>query len=118
MRAEGIKNCFMHFLLPGGVHREVAQMSLLVDAVLHREVGCYLASPYQPRREPWHRSSMPGRLFISAIAVSLLAFCTACSPNQSPDQIREKTAEETAKIKRDTKAIAQGVKEGLSNKRS
>ena len=42
----------------------------------------------------------------------------ACSPNQSPDQIREKTAEETAAIKRDTKALAEGVKDGLSNKKS
>jgi DNA uptake protein ComE-like DNA-binding protein len=40
-----------------------------------------------------------------------------CS-NQSPDQIRQKTAEETAAIKRDSKAVAEGVKEGLSSKRS
>jgi DNA uptake protein ComE-like DNA-binding protein len=43
---------------------------------------------------------------------------TACSPNQSPDQLREKTAEATATLKRDTKAVAQGVKEGLSSKAS
>jgi DNA uptake protein ComE-like DNA-binding protein len=41
-----------------------------------------------------------------------------CSPNQSPDQLREKTAEETAAIKQDTKALAEGVKEGLSSKKS
>ena len=45
------------------------------------------------------------------------AFCLACT-NQSPDQIRQKTAEGTAALKRDTKAVAQGVKEGLSSKRS
>jgi DNA uptake protein ComE-like DNA-binding protein len=39
-------------------------------------------------------------------------------PNQSPDQLRQKTAEETAAIKRDTKAVAEGVKEGLSSKKS
>ncbi len=49
---------------------------------------------------------------------SLLTICAACAPNQSPDQLREKTAEETATLKRDTKAVAEGVKEGLSNKRS
>jgi len=49
-----------------------------------------------------------------ALCLGLSAACT----NQSPDQIRQKTAEETAAIKRDTKAIAQGVKEGLSSKRS
>ena len=42
----------------------------------------------------------------------------ACAPNQSPDQLREKTAEATSTLKRDTKAVAEGVKEGLSNKRS
>ena len=36
--------------------------------------------------------------------------------NQSPDQLRQKTAEETAAIKRDSKAIAEGVKDGLSNR--
>jgi DNA uptake protein ComE-like DNA-binding protein len=42
----------------------------------------------------------------------------ACAPNQSPDQIREKTAEATSTLKRDTKAVAEGVKEGLTSKRS
>ncbi len=40
----------------------------------------------------------------------------ACAPNQSPDQLREKTAEATSQIKRDTKAVAEGVREGLSSK--
>ena len=48
---------------------------------------------------------------------SFFILTLACS-NQSPEQIRQKTAEETAAIKRDTKAVAQGVKEGLSSKRS
>jgi DNA uptake protein ComE-like DNA-binding protein len=48
---------------------------------------------------------------------SFLALSLACT-NQSPDQIRQKTAEETAAIKRDSKAVAQGVKDGLSNKKS
>ena len=47
----------------------------------------------------------------------LLAACWACS-NQNPDQLRQKTAEETATIKRDTKAVAEGIKDGLSNKKS
>ncbi|HXJ87215.1 MAG TPA: helix-hairpin-helix domain-containing protein [Candidatus Binatia bacterium] len=54
------------------------------------------------------------------LCLVLLTFCltlTAC-PNQNPDQIRQKTAEETAAIKRDTKAVAEGMKEGLSSKRS
>lgn len=47
----------------------------------------------------------------------LLFVLVACT-NQSPDQIRQKTAEETAAIKRDSKAVAQGVRDGLSNKRA
>jgi len=58
------------------------------------------------------------RSSLSGLGVSiLLGIALACS-NQSPDQIRQKTAEETAAIKRDTKAVAQGVKDGLSNKKS
>ena len=53
-------------------------------------------------------------VIVLAVMLSLLPACT----NQNPDQIRQKTAEETAAIKRDTKAVAQGVKEGLSSKRS
>jgi len=53
-------------------------------------------------------------LILSAAALTLSAPCT----NQSPDQIREKTAEETAAIKRDTKAVAEGLKEGIGNKRA
>jgi DNA uptake protein ComE-like DNA-binding protein len=48
----------------------------------------------------------------------IVATGVACAPNQSPDQLREKTAEATSTLKRDTKAVAEGVKEGLSNKRS
>lgn len=61
---------------------------------------------------------MLNRLKSGALTALLLAACAACSPNQSPDQLREKTAEATSTLKRDTKAVAQGVKEGLSNKRS
>ncbi len=48
--------------------------------------------------------------------VFALAFAIACT-NASPDQIRQKTAEETAAIKRDSKAVAEGLKDGLSSKR-
>jgi DNA uptake protein ComE-like DNA-binding protein len=51
---------------------------------------------------------------MAGLSLVLLLGCT----NQNPDQIRQKTAEETAALKRDTKAVAQGVKEGLSSKRA
>ena len=60
---------------------------------------------------------MPSRLLASTVLSLLVAICLACV-NQSPDQIRQKTAEGTAALKRDTKAVAQGIKDGLSNKRS
>jgi DNA uptake protein ComE-like DNA-binding protein len=46
-----------------------------------------------------------------------LGIIVACT-NESPDQIRQKTAEETAAVKRDTKAVAEGLKDGMSSKRS
>src|SRR5450755_4491469 len=72
----------------------------------------------QPLGTLRHPSSMPLRLVHLALLGSILAMCAACAPNQSPDQLREKTAEATSSLKRDTKAVAEGVKEGLSNKRS
>ncbi len=41
--------------------------------------------------------------------------CNACNsrPN-SPDQVREKTAEATAELKENAKAVAQGLREGLT----
>jgi DNA uptake protein ComE-like DNA-binding protein len=58
------------------------------------------------------------RLFSLGLLGCMLAVGAACAPNQNPDQLREKTAEETAALKRDTKAVAQGVREGLSDKKS
>lgn len=46
-----------------------------------------------------------------------LVALSACS-NESPDEIREKTARDTATLKRDTKAVAEGIKEGLMEKKS
>lgn len=60
---------------------------------------------------------MHQRMFRLLSLSLLLGVFVACT-NASPDQIRQKTAEETAAVKRDTKAVAQGLKEGLSNKRS
>ena len=60
---------------------------------------------------------MPIRSLTFTFVAAILVLMVACS-TQSPDQIRQKTAEETSAIKRDTKAVAQGIKEGLSNKSS
>jgi DNA uptake protein ComE-like DNA-binding protein len=57
------------------------------------------------------------RLFLSVLVASFFALNAACS-NQSADQLRQKTAQETAAIKRDTKAVAEGVKDGLNTRLS
>lgn len=73
---------------------------------------------HQPRPHSRHRSTVLKLGLISAATATLIVGLAACSPNQTPDQIRQKTADTTAAIKRDTKAVAEGVKDGLSNKRA
>lgn len=55
------------------------------------------------------------RSLLVALLAASLTVLAACS-SQNPDQIRQKTAEETATIKQNTKAVAEGIKEGLSKK--
>jgi DNA uptake protein ComE-like DNA-binding protein len=53
-------------------------------------------------------------LVASALPIVLIG-CTACNTKPtSPDQVREKTAEATAELKDNAKAVAQGLKEGLT----
>jgi len=55
---------------------------------------------------------------LAFFAPLVIVALTACSPNQSPDEIRERTARDTAALKRDTKAVAQGIKDGLTQRKS
>jgi competence protein ComEA len=61
---------------------------------------------------------MRNSLVSSAVLVGSLGLffgvTSACNPNESPDQIRQKTAQDTATLRRDTKAVAEGIKEGLN----
>lgn len=54
---------------------------------------------------------------IASIAFSgvlLLAGCSACTTQpQNPEQVRQATANATSEIKNDTKAVAEGVRDGL-----
>jgi DNA uptake protein ComE-like DNA-binding protein len=62
------------------------------------------------------RSSQPARLVLicaSVIVAASLAGVSSCSKD-NPDEIRQRTAEATATMKRNAKAVAEGVKEGMS----
>jgi DNA uptake protein ComE-like DNA-binding protein len=53
---------------------------------------------------------------LSLIALALLfAGITACSNKDNPDEIRRQTAEATETMRRDTKAVVEGVKEGMGH---
>ncbi len=54
-------------------------------------------------------------LLISALPVCFIG-CNACTNAgpSNPDQVRQQTAAATAELKDDTKAVAQGIKDGLT----
>lgn len=58
------------------------------------------------------------RLLAAACIGLSLTLLSACTSHESPDEIREKTARDTATLKSDTKALAEGIKDGLSGKKS
>lgn len=58
------------------------------------------------------------RLFAPGCVLLVLISLVACWSNDSPDQIRQKTARETATVKRDSKAVAEGIKDGLTEKKT
>jgi DNA uptake protein ComE-like DNA-binding protein len=57
------------------------------------------------------RYLIPCRLFS---AVLLLTLLSACTQRQDPQELKEKTAQATADLKRDTRAVAEGIREGWS----
>jgi outer membrane PBP1 activator LpoA protein len=63
-------------------------------------------------------SKLPERelkLLSRAVPILLLAAVfVGCTQQQSPQEIRQKTADATATAKDDARAVAQGVREGLS----
>lgn len=58
------------------------------------------------------------RIAVSACILSVLVIFAACTSHESPEEIREKTAHDTAELKRDTKAVAEGIKDGLAEKKA
>jgi DNA uptake protein ComE-like DNA-binding protein len=46
--------------------------------------------------------------------VIFLAALVGCTSNDNPQELKEKTAQETATMKRDARAVAEGIREGWS----
>src|SRR5947209_1848722 len=64
---------------------------------------------------------MPSLLFrtIWILALTLLlAGAMACTSKDNPDEIRRRTAETTETMRRDAKAVAEGVKEGMGREKT
>jgi len=71
----------------------------------------------EPRQLEMHRRRVRTlSLAIVLLACTLGVGCISCSVKQDPDTLRQKTAQTTAEMKSDAKAIAQGVREGLTAK--
>jgi competence protein ComEA len=51
---------------------------------------------------------------ITALALAFVTL-TACTTKDDPDAIRRRTAEATESVRRDTKAVVEGVKEGMGH---
>jgi len=56
-------------------------------------------------------------LCLLGAAMALLATSVACTQPRNSEDLKEKTAEATANMKRDAKAVAAGIKEGWSRDR-
>jgi len=63
-------------------------------------------------------SSLSLRCSWLIVIALLFAVIIACTTSDNPDQIRQRTAEATATMKRDTKAVVEGVKEGLGGQKT
>jgi DNA uptake protein ComE-like DNA-binding protein len=51
------------------------------------------------------------------LVIACLVSSLACNQKQNPQDLKEKTAKATAEMKRDAKAVAEGIREGWSRDR-
>jgi len=54
------------------------------------------------------------RLVYLCLAITSVGSTLACNQRQSPQDLKEKTAQATAEMKQNAKAVAEGVREGWS----
>ena len=69
-----------------------------------------------PRKEVTQMNLLRNRHIVAVLLLAVLAGCT--QQQQSPQAIREKTAEATAEAKSDAKAVAEGLREGWNRNKS
>jgi DNA uptake protein ComE-like DNA-binding protein len=50
---------------------------------------------------------------LALVLASVIVCTTACTTKDNPDEIRQRTAAATETMRRDTKAVVEGVKEGM-----
>lgn len=101
-----------------GVFREGANSTQLFDAALQMKVVRNFQAV--ARRQYWcqpgvptsHQRCMFRHLSLSVLALALVTIA-ACTTKDNPDEIRRRTAEATESVRRDTKAVVEGVKEGM-----
>jgi competence protein ComEA len=55
--------------------------------------------------------------YFATASILLISALTACTKQQSPEQIRQQTAQATAEAKSDAKAVAEGIREGWNRDR-
>ena len=75
----------------------------------------------QPRMYVSHQNSMRSphiRHLALILAALLLPGMIACNTRENPDEIRRRTAEATETMRRDAKAVAEGVKEGMGREKT
>jgi hypothetical protein len=103
--------------------RSIADRAATDTTQRHRSYRAFFPARYfaaiNPRLSIRIPTGMGVRTVFLALAVSAVAMvytgCTACNTKpQSPEQVREKTAEATAQLKDNAKAVAQGVRDGLT----
>ena len=57
--------------------------------------------------------TQPALISLLAPALLLTSFLSCTTRDNNPDEIRQRTAEATETVRRDAKAMAEGVKEGM-----
>jgi competence protein ComEA len=93
--------------------REIRRQRRPIIQIAHRRYN-HQAGARNGRRFSCIIADVKAGLLIFALALCLAVTGGCTSQQQNPDQIREKTAQATATLKTDAKAVAAGVREGLS----